>query len=310
MSRNALLINLHCRGARRQPDLVRKLDAAFARRGPFVVSQNPTELPEALATIRKFDPEVLFICGGDGTLQQAMTHLVKTYGENPLPKIAILPAGTMNVVAQCVGIRSSPVKQLQRLLARHARSTSATAVRRRLLEVNEHFGFVCAIGGFSRLIEHYCDHASPTRLRGFALVARATLSAAANGGFAKKIFGHFTASVWADGKPVFENASVTNVAAASIRHIGFGFKPFLLADQPQGGFGMLVFKSRPRSLLFHLPRLRMGRPIADSNLLQLPARSAVVKLAAPMRPMLDGDLLAAADEIRFRSGPWIDFVVA
>ncbi|HLG19582.1 MAG TPA: diacylglycerol kinase family protein [Bdellovibrionota bacterium] len=306
----ALLVNLRSRKALRDPKFLDHLEEAFGDRGPFVTSRNPSELPSALADVQRTDPEILLVCGGDGTLRQTLTHLLAAYGGKPLPRIAILPAGTMNTVATSLGITGSPLHRLQYLLQRRNQQVPFTVARRHLLEMNRHFGFIFGLGGFAHFIENYSERENPTPFRGFTLLAKTILSALVDGPFSKQMFPDFNASVWRDDQPFLQDATITNVAAASIRHIGFRFKPFFGAEQPDGEFGMLVFRTRPRSLLFHLPRLFTGKPVSDPNLIQLPAKSALVKLNSPQRPMLDGDLLNASKEFQLRSGPSVDFVVA
>ena len=64
--------------------------------------------------------KILAINGGDGTISQTLTAFIKAYDGAPLPKIAILRGGTINVLAENLGIKGSPEQVLYRLIERHS----------------------------------------------------------------------------------------------------------------------------------------------------------------------------------------------
>ncbi|MFH1017526.1 MAG: diacylglycerol kinase family protein [Pseudomonadota bacterium] len=304
----ALVANPHSRKARRDPKYLEKLERAFGERGLFVSSPAAGALSQVMADVFRARPSVLFISGGDGTLRQCLTHLIAAYGDEPLPKIAILRGGTMNTVATSLGIRGDAITQLKAILDRRDRRVPATIVRRRMLSVNRHNGFIFGLGGFARFIEHY-DAQNPTPFVAFKLLTRTVLSTIAKGPLASFFFQPFTAHVWRDGKPWLPETTVTNISASSIRHIGFHFKPFYGAEE-DGSFGVLVFRELPRRLILHLPRLFLGHAVADPSFLQVPAKSLLIKVGTPMRPMLDGDILKADTSFEISNGPELELVVA
>jgi diacylglycerol kinase (ATP) len=61
-------------------------------------------------------PDLLAICGGDGTVNEVASHVLHP----PFP-IALLPAGTANVVARELGLPLNPVRALQIALKRAVR---------------------------------------------------------------------------------------------------------------------------------------------------------------------------------------------
>jgi diacylglycerol kinase family enzyme len=303
----ALLVNLHSRRARQDPAFVENLERAFGERGPLILSRSPGELPGAMADLSRARPAMLFIAGGDGTLRQTLTHLIAAYGEQPLPKIAILRGGTMNTVATSLGICREPVDQLKWLLERQRKEKPPVTVRRRMLEVNRNYGFIFALGGFSRFIEHYQAH-NPTPFFAFRLLSRTILSMIGKGAFASSFFEEFKASVWKDEKPWLSDTTLTNLSASAIRHIGFHFKPYYGAGE-NGMLGVLAFRDLPRRLLLHLPQIFFGRPVNDPSFLQVPARTLLIHVQTPMRPMLDGDILKADTSFDVRTGPELEMVV-
>jgi diacylglycerol kinase (ATP) len=100
--RRALLIYNPAAGQwwrRPRPDDVR---AELARHGwdaELLVTEGQDHATELVRAHRTADVEVVWACGGDGTLAQAATALVDT--EVPL---GIIPVGTVNVIAREIGI--------------------------------------------------------------------------------------------------------------------------------------------------------------------------------------------------------------
>ncbi len=83
-------------------------------------------------------PDLLAICGGDGTINEVASSI-----PNPPFPIAVLPAGTANVVARELGLPLNPVKALEIALKREVRKVNlgelGPGLRRR-------FVFVAGIG--------------------------------------------------------------------------------------------------------------------------------------------------------------------
>jgi diacylglycerol kinase family enzyme len=295
--------------ARRHPHRVEELERAFGDRGPFVATRTVGDLAESMERIRRVNPSALFVAGGDGTLRQTLTHLIAAYGGGPFPKIGVLKAGTMNTVATSLKIRRTPIAQLRTLLDHVDRGIPFPTVARPMLEVNRHYGFIFAVGGFSRFIEHYQARPDPTPAYAFRLVSSTVLSMAVNGHLARSFFADFEVSLFKDRKPWLLSRTVTNVSVSAVRHIGFHFKPYVGAEDESGTLGVLVFNRPPRRLLFHLPEMFAGKPVSDRDLHQVPAHELLVKLREPMRPMLDGDILKADREFLVKAGPSMEMIV-
>ena len=64
-------------------------------------------LKRVAADFRQSKIEILAINGGDGTISKTLTAFINEYGDEPLPKIAILKGGTINVVERTLLKRHS-----------------------------------------------------------------------------------------------------------------------------------------------------------------------------------------------------------
>src|SRR5206468_849916 len=96
----ALVVN---RSARRFARDLALADAVHAAAGPDAVVIETQELPEldaAARQIRYAAPDTVAFCGGDGTYMAGLTALARVYGATPLPRIALVPGGTVSTVAR------------------------------------------------------------------------------------------------------------------------------------------------------------------------------------------------------------------
>jgi diacylglycerol kinase (ATP) len=305
-ARCALLLNLHSRRVRRDPSLLPSLGGTFGDRGPFLALRDPSELQPALEEILRFRPDLLFVCGGDGTLRQTLSGLIRAYGDTPLPKVAILKTGTMNTVAGGLGIRRSAIPQLTSLLARP--DGPFPSVKLHPLSIDGTHGFIFAVGGFSDFITRYAAVPDPSPLRAVRMLARTTISSLLGTSYARSIFPPFRARIRTDGKPFPGPLDVTTISASAVRHIGFGFRPFAQAEGPTGEFAALILRSSPTSLLRHFLAIRRGRPIRSRTIEQFAASELAIELESERTPMVDGDLLPPRKEFALRRGPAVDFV--
>jgi diacylglycerol kinase (ATP) len=303
--RYAVVANVHSRKIRKDSGLLLSLRETFRDHGPFLALNHPSELPATLKEIRQLRPDVLFICGGDGTLRQTLGELIRTYGDAPLPKIAILKTGTMNTVAGSLGVRLPALPQLRAILSR---AFPLPSVRLHLLEIDGTYGFIFAVGGFSNFIAQYAAVADPSPSRAIRMLTHATLSSIFRTPYARALFPTFRARLGKNGAPFSDPCPVTTVGASAIRHIGFGFKPFAHAEGPEGEFGALILRASPAALVPHLFAIRRGRPIRSRTIQQFSAASLRIELDSPLSPMVDGDLLPPRKEFALRRGPALDFV--
>ena len=113
--------------------------------------------------------------GGDGTLHKTVTALDRVFGDEPLPPIAILCGGTMNVVATSLAIRERRAVFLQAIIDAARDGRSLETIRRRCLRIGDKLGFLFGNGlpanFLDRVLRRPGDYGPGTR----GLAARARL---------------------------------------------------------------------------------------------------------------------------------------
>jgi diacylglycerol kinase (ATP) len=94
----------------------------------------PEDIGAATHSLLDAGCELIVVNGGDGTMQAVLTRLFGSGPLDALPLLAVLPAGTTNMVAADVGAMVRPIPALQRLL-RSARDgcLGGTAVERPIM---------------------------------------------------------------------------------------------------------------------------------------------------------------------------------
>ena len=97
MSGIGIITNPHSKQNKRNPSRSQLLSYILGKQGQMEVTQSLDDLAQVAEKFKKNEIEILAINGGDGTISQTLTAFHKVYGDTKLPKIAILPGGTMNV---------------------------------------------------------------------------------------------------------------------------------------------------------------------------------------------------------------------
>lgn len=304
----ALIVNAHSRRIRKDSSFQARLQKHFHGRGPFFALKSPDELAPTLSEIRKVRPDILFICGGDGTLRQTIHELIKQYRTDPFPRIAILKTGTMNTVATGLGVNRSAHNQLKWILTRLDRSLPLPIRTIHPLRIDDTHGFIFAIGGFTNFIAQYSATSDPSPLRALWMLGRATISGLCKSSYAASLFPSFLANVSRGDRMVLSQAGVTTISASAIRHIGFGFHPYAQAEGSAGDFGALILRESPTSLLSSAGKIYRGAPIRSASILQFSAPELLIELHSELVPMVDGDLLKPRKEFALSRGPAVHFI--
>jgi diacylglycerol kinase family enzyme len=106
--KTALLVANPAAGGYR-PRRIEALSTALSRRG-IVTDVRLTRAPgdmQFIATDPETRPDVLIVAGGDGSINEAVAGLLVRHG--PRPALAVMPAGTANVLAAELRLPRQPV---------------------------------------------------------------------------------------------------------------------------------------------------------------------------------------------------------
>jgi len=105
-----IVTNPNSRRNLRYPDQVQRLGYILGdgKESEHALTQHPDDIVQVAERFRDHGIEILALNGGDGTNHVTLSAFIDVYGDEPLPKIAFLRGGTMNTIANAVGVRGLP----------------------------------------------------------------------------------------------------------------------------------------------------------------------------------------------------------
>ncbi|MFQ5698585.1 MAG: diacylglycerol kinase family protein [Myxococcota bacterium] len=199
-----------------------------------VETDSASAVPEALLALARQGVDVLAVNGGDGTLQRALTSLLRDRPFESLPWVAPLRSGRTNMAAIDLGATRNPTRGLQALVrAAASRSLEARAVRRPVLQVQLgprrelHVGMFFGTGVVFRTIQTIHTAFPPGNARGALggglMIAMLVVQAARR--HMEGILSADKMQIQLDGEPLgFGEYSL--VMATSLRRLFLGIRPF------------------------------------------------------------------------------------
>jgi diacylglycerol kinase family enzyme len=238
-----------------------------------------------------------------------------------MPHVALLRGGTMNTVANSVGVRPGrPEGLLGRLI--HAYAQRATAplvgVERHVMHVRPqgsgpgsagHYGFLFGTGVVHGFLAEYYRNGEPTPLVAARTLARGIGSALIRGEMIRRMAQPFRGSVTLDDGTEWEERDYLAVAAGTIEHIGLNFKPFYRYDHRPSAFQVLGIHASPIGFVQELPRIHQSLPMRSGKTYDALASHIVVRSAdGRMRYMIDGDLHESKGAVAVSIGPRVRLV--
>jgi diacylglycerol kinase (ATP) len=301
-------VNPRSRANRRNPRVASQFQALLGAEGRVFSPKTLDELDEAAAGLSVRPPAVIAVHGGDGTLHRAVTALGRAFGETPLPPIAMLGGGTMNVVSASLGIRAHAEPFVRELVETVRASRPFETVRRRCIKVADMRGFIFGNGLLANFLTEYYGHGTYGPTRAAWLLLRSLGSALVGGPFIKRLFKRFEGEVEVDGQRL-DRTSFVGLGAATVREVGFGFKLNHRADDDPERFGMLAIHARPIALIPDFWPVYRGRGISPARAISgVAASMRITPKELPMTYTVDGDLYRADGPLAIAVGPPVHFV--
>jgi diacylglycerol kinase family enzyme len=298
----AVLVNPRAFGVRRRPGLLDELRRLVADRGVVYETQDPAEVPALVESLHKSGVRLLAVCGGDGTNLCVLTELARVYGAERLPRLAFLRGGTVNTVANNLGLRGQPVELLAAVL------TGRTAtLHQDTLVANGRCGFLFAAAMGARFLEAYYRLPQPGPMWATLLALRTAGSSLISGPLARQLFTPIDVALEIDG--VDHSIGPPRLFVAStVRDVGLGMRVAWQAGRVPRRFHLVASAISTTSMALQLPRVLGGRPLSGTPHVDRLAERALIRFARPEVYTLDGELYREA-EVELRIGPTVDILV-
>ncbi|HPQ80355.1 MAG TPA: diacylglycerol kinase family protein [bacterium] len=310
MSGIGIILNPHSRSNRKNPERVKQLGFIVGDKGSCHATETLDQVRRVAYEFKDRGIEILGISGGDGTNHKTLTAFLDVYGDAPLPKIALLRGGTMNNMANQLGIRGTPEKVLSNLIFKYHENEPFAETRINMIRVNGMYGFLFGMGLISRFIEKYQDvEGGPSPARGAWMLARAMFSSLFNGRMVQHLAERFDATITVDGRRMpFKNYMM--IFAGTMRTLGFNFRPLYRATSAEGQFQTVAISATGRQVLCTFPAAFLARPSKSEHYADEMGSRVVIELEKPMSYTIDGDFPESpSDRIEISTGPLLTCIV-
>ena len=303
MRKIGLLINPHAKKARVKKKLIQGVIDRFPSPHNIWTPKNLDELSVVTNKILEDGIEILFLSGGDGTFRATVESLLKHNSSVSLPVFVLLQGGTGGLYSMhYFGGKKSPLTHLNEILDQLKKDAALETTSINILKVNDHYGFIFAVGGFANVLEYYMGHHERSIALANWIIFKLGLSFVFQTHMYKKMFSRFEARI----KPISgaeKNIRATNICCSALP-VGYGMKPFYGMKLNETFSTMIFFKS-PYRIFLHLPSILREEMVSSDNMELFTATSLEIFLPHPLQPMVDGDMLQKTDRIHVELGPEI-----
>ncbi len=309
MSGIGIIANPHSKLNKRNPGRQQVLGWILGERGQLAVTNSLEHLSQVAREFRDRNISILAINGGDGTISRTLTAFIKEYGSRPLPQIVLLRGGTINVLAQNLGIKGKPEEVLYRLLQVHSSGKPIKTEKLATLQIEGNYGFLFGNATTARfLAEFYRNKTGP--LGAVLLVLRLAFASMFNKPLYESVVASHEMVISADGK---EPRTLKAVAlmCSTIERGPLGFRLFPKARRGPHVFQSIAFVVEAEKLPVKLPLvvLRPGEGEAFGKISTC-ASTMQVTCADSKVYTIDGELYESASEtIEIKPGPVLEFLV-
>lgn len=304
-----IIANPHSKLNRRNPRRQQLLSYIAGEQGHFKLTNDLNELNRVAAEFRGRGISILAVNGGDGTISRTLSSFTMAYGDKPLPSVALLRGGTMNMLADNLGIKGTPEHNLFSLLERHSSGAPLKKVRIRTLRINSDYGFLFASGTSARFLEEF--YKNKTGAAGsFLLMSKIACSYLFKGNLFKRIIRNEPLTLTLSGDQTLEHGSLS-VFASTVERLPLGARLFPEAAKKRSEIQIVSITLQENELVGNLVQhffLNPDKPGKGKLRLSTPKFS--IKSDSPLVYTLDGEIYHSEDgNLSISLGPGIDFLI-
>lgn len=301
-----IILNPHSRSNRKNPERITRLGFIVGDKGSCRQTHDVLDIPEIIHEFKEKRIDILGISGGDGTNHCTLTTMIKEYGDVPLPKIAFLRGGTMNAIANILGIHGSPEQILSNLILKYHEEEEFETTEVDLIEINGRYGFLFGNGLVSRFIElYYKNKGGPAHA--FVLLMKVIGTALFGTQLIRDLCERFNARVVVDGVE-WGYKNFVFIGAGTVESFNFGFRPLYRARKNPGLFQIIGGSGTPLQILGTFPMILMSR-LSQKHFEDSVCKEADIYLDEPQSYMFDGDMQEPTTHIKIKTGPRLTIIV-
>ncbi len=303
-----IITNPHSKMNKRNPRHSQLLSHILGNKGELHRTDTLEALAEVMTHFADKGVDLIAVHGGDGTISQTLSAAIRSYADRPLPKIALLGGGTMNVTAKNLGSLDSSESRLGRLVQRCSYQEALTFTQRLSISVEGQFGFLYADGTACNFLNAYYEEKT-SALGAFWFLIKLCASAFAKGQLFEKVV-KSQPLFYTNEHKSYARTDSTIFFASTLRTMPLGFPFFGLMPGNLRSFQCIDITCPPEQFLKRLIPLffstvKMESPYKRS----FSCEHLEIDRPAGYNYSLDGELFTSQrDKLRIEKGPIIDFV--
>jgi diacylglycerol kinase family enzyme len=296
---------------KKRPARGRLLGYIVGQFGNLEITNSLDDIGRVAALFKEQDIDILAINGGDGTISRTLTAFIRTYAETPLPKVLILRGGTINMLADNLGIRGTPEEILVRMLECQSGLRPMDVSAYATLSVGGQYGFLFGNGFIARFLVEFYKNKSGV-LGSLFLVFKIYLSWIFSRSKYREMVHEEKYRLSFDGQPASAETTSLAIMASSVQRMPLGFKLFPAATSNLSKFQMFSLEMSAAALPWRLPlaclRNRPGRFMGKTT--RLASTMMIANTSGRQPYTLDGELFEApTGRLAIEVGPVVQFVV-
>jgi diacylglycerol kinase family enzyme len=307
-----VIVNTTARLYTRTPARIETVRRTCEGTADLHLTASVTELHSVCATIASRGTDLVILSGGDGSFMAGVTALERAFGEARLPKIALLPGGTVATVARNWGFSGDPEAHLAEILGRRRSLQTATRPTLRVrstlgAEERSFIGFIFGTGLVAKFFEVYYAEGSLGYAGAARIVARIFAESFFGGAYARRVLEPLPCALFVDGRKL-DPTAWSLICAAVIRDLGIHMQVTYRAGEDLHRPHLVASPLPPRALGPRAPLVLAGKRIGGPGHFDDLVREFVIRFDPDGPFVLDGDMLRA-EEVRVMAGPSIEVVL-
>ena len=265
------------------------------------------EIADIAREFRRSGIDILVIDGGDGTIHHTISAFIPIYGDAGLPPIAILRGGTMNTIANSLGIKGPSEEILQRVVRAIKERYSLEIIRANALGVNDRYGFIFGVGFPVSLLSAYYRGRGRGRWKSMRVLFEILLSIMEKERGEGNFFLPFEADIWLEGEKL-PMGRYTAILGSTVKGVGLGFKPTRRVGQKEDLFQILCLDMGAKRMALNALKVLLRMELRGQEVFDRMATRALIRLQIPADMQIDGEIFGDQWEIRLQIGPAIQFI--
>jgi diacylglycerol kinase family enzyme len=304
-----IISNPHSKLNRKNPQRHEYLTYIAGEEGHVAVTQTLDDLAKVALDFKEHGIKILAINGGDGTISQTLTAFINAYGPSPPPKIAILRGGTINVLAENLGIKGSPEQVLYRLIEKHSINKLENTKKISTIKVDGQHAFLFANGSAAYFLEQFYKNKTGP-IGSLILLAKLIFSKTIGHGLFDQTVKSAPTSVIIDGDEKPKHLSITTLLA-TIPRMPLGFKLFPKTTENPQLAQLVSYIGSPRKDILKAIFDFFVRPSQTTDVkISYCGKNFSVKCDEPTPYTLDGELFYPESNIvDVQIGTELEFII-